>query len=84
MDEGYNSEDEVFLLERYNNKGAVDTQGVKTHFWLEQTYIDEEGIEQRQDEQQIRLKLWLITKFVNLAQVQKEFPDVPWKETIRG
>ncbi len=69
MYEGDNSEDEVFSLEHYDNKGAVDTQGVRTHFWLEPSYIDEKGIGQRQNKQEIRQKLWLIIKVVNLAQV---------------
>lgn len=78
------SEGELLLPEHSSGKGDVETRGVRTHFWLERTYFDKEGIEHWQTEQEINLKLWLITKIVNLKQTQEEFPAVPWLKIIQS
>ncbi len=83
MDEG-NSNDGLILPEHYEVGGDVETQGIHTHFRREQTYKDEDHVECLQDTQEIEQKLWHLTKFVNLSQVQEEFPDVPWESVIRS
>ena len=71
------SDDEVLTPSHFLNKGNVETKGVKTHFWLERTYFDEDGIEHWQTEQEINQKLWQLTKIINLNQTKEEFPAVP-------
>lgn len=59
------------------------TRGIRTHFWLERTYIDACGEEHFQTDQLSNFKLWQITQWVNLTQIQVEFPDIQWEVFLR-
>ena len=83
MEIGDSSDDETVIDNCHNTEGSADTKGVRTHFWLERTYINEEGAEKWQTEQEISQKLWDLTKIVNLSQIEREFPAVPWTEVLR-
>lgn len=62
---------------------SIETHGVKTHFWLENTYKDKSGREHFQDNELINFRLWQITKWGNLIQVQTEFPEIQWEYLLQ-
>ena len=83
MEASDSSEDEGVINDNCVTDGSNDTMGVRTHFWLEHTYIDERGAEQWQTEQVVSQKLWHLTKIVNLVEIEREFPAVSWTEVLQ-
>ncbi|CAK6964818.1 uncharacterized protein LOC124463065 [Scomber scombrus] len=83
MEKGDSSDDDVITDDSYSIEESNNTKGVRTHFWLERTYINEEGAEQWQTEQEISQKLWHLTTIVNLLQIEREFPTILWSEVLR-
>ncbi|KAL7387506.1 hypothetical protein ABVT39_024539 [Epinephelus coioides] len=71
MEVGDDSGDEIIEQEHCSTEGPVEYKGIRTHFWLEGTYVDNKGAEHWQDEQEIKQKLWQITKFTNLKKVKE-------------
>lgn len=69
----------------YNTQDGygIELKGIRTHFWLEKTYSDLCGEERWQDEQLINLKLWYMTRWINLNQVKSEVPDILWTFLVR-
>ncbi|KAL7375428.1 hypothetical protein ABVT39_017142 [Epinephelus coioides] len=82
MDEGEIIDDEIWGEEHCMTEGPIEYRGIRTHFWIERSYYDNEGVEHWQNEQEIKRKLWQITKFVNLKKVKEQFPGAPWEEIL--
>lgn len=61
----------------------AETTGVRTHFWDEKVFKDKNGIEMWQSDELIAAKLWCITKWDNLADLQFEFIKVDWVKTLQ-
>lgn len=73
----------LLLLFNISHKNSLhgkyrETHAVKTHFWLENILKDKSDKEHFQDNKLINLKLWQKTKWVNLIQVETEFPEIQW------
>ena len=62
---------------------SIETQGIRTHFWLERTYRDISGREHWQSDALINEKLWGLTQWANWDEVQAVFPSHRLKDRIK-
>ncbi|MGL4646240.1 MAG: hypothetical protein ACRCVL_03825, partial [Cetobacterium sp.] len=61
----------------------IETKGIRTHFWDERTFKDKCGVERWQSKELIAAKLWYLTKWNNLLNLQVEFPEIDWTQTFK-